>query len=209
MSTEDQNLSLPSAGQSDWDSDLNGNFTIIARGYHTLGQAGVDIGTGQVVTINSDGFFRLFDPNSLANRPHAFAYKAVNSGEQDTFLLRGSVRSMAINSAAIPGHTLFASANGSGYIVTSYSAADRPIGISNYEDGIYFDPGRNIFPEFITDSAEITAVTGSSHLFQLDGCTVLRLGLHQLKRFKDVDYLIANSFQLGGHMVDHQNVTQM
>jgi len=169
MSTTDQNFSLPSAGQADWDSDLNGNFTIISRGYHTLATAGVDIATGQIVTVNSDGLARLFDPNSLTNQPHLFAYKAVNSGEQDTFLLQGMVRSLAIASPAIPGHTLFASATGSAYVVTSYSAADRPVGIATYEDGFFFSPGRAIFPEFLTDSAEVSAVTGSSHLFQLDG----------------------------------------
>jgi hypothetical protein len=169
MSTEDQNLTLPSAGQSDWDTDLNSNFTIIGRGYHVLGQAGLDVATGVVVTIDSGGFFRPFDPNSTAIRPHAFAYKAVDSGEQDTFLLSGIVRSIAINSPVVPGEPVFASANGSGFLVGSYSGASRPVGFGTEEDGLFFAPGREIFPETLTRSVEINAVTGSSHLFTMDG----------------------------------------
>lgn len=170
MTTADQNFSLPSAGQSDWDSDLNGNFTIIGRGYHVLGQAGLDVDTGYIVTVGSDGFYRPYDPNSLDNRPHAYAYKAVDSGEQDTFLLRGMVRSLGINTlGAIPGHIVFGSPTTPGMIVASYSGADRPAGVATYEDGFFFDPGRQLFPEVITDSAAINAVTGSLHLFILDG----------------------------------------
>lgn len=169
MSTTDQNFTLPTAGQADWDSDLNANFTIIARGYHVLGTAGTAIDTGQIVSVTSDGYFRIFDPNSTTTFPHAFAYKAVSSGAQDTFLLQGMVRSLGINSPAVPGEDLFASQLGSGYIVGSYSGADRPVGYGTQEDGFYFAPGQQRFPEFITRSVEITAVTGSLHLFTLDG----------------------------------------
>lgn len=169
MSTADQNFSLPSVGQSDWDSDVNGNFTIIARGYHTLGTAGETINTGQIVTVNSDGFFRLFDPNSTTINPYAFAYKAVSSGEQDTFLLRGMVRSLSVLTPGIPGEVLFGSAASPGTIATSYSGANRPIGFATYEDGLFFDPGRQLFPEVIVRTATIDAVTGSSHLFSFDG----------------------------------------
>ncbi len=169
MSTEDQNFSLPSAGQSDWDTDLNGNFTIIGRGYHVLGQAGSDVATGVAVTVDSGGFFRPFDPNSTAILPHGFAYKAVDSGEQDTFLLSGIVRSIAINSPVVPGEAVFASANGSGYLVGSYSGASRPLGFGTEEDGLFFSPGREIFPETLTRSVSVAAVTGSLHLFTMDG----------------------------------------
>lgn len=170
MTTQDQNFSLPTAGQSDWDSALNGNFTIIARGYHVLGTAGLDIETGYIVTVGSDGFYRPYDPNSLDNRPHAYSYKGINSGEQDTFLLRGMVRSLDINTlGAIPGHMVFGSLTTPGMIVASYSGADRPAGVGTYEDGFFFDPGRQLFPEVVTDSANISAVNGSLHLFVMDG----------------------------------------
>jgi len=169
MSTADQNFTLPSAGQADWDSDLNGNFTIIARGYHTLGTAGEDISTGQIVTVGSDDLFRIYDPNSTANQPFALSYKAINSGEQDTFLLRGMVRSLGVFTPAIPGHVLFGSAATPGTVATSYSGANRPIGFATYEDAVFFDPGRQIFPEVIVRTETINAVTGSSHLFSFDG----------------------------------------
>lgn len=168
MSTEDQNFSIPTAGQSDWDTDLNSNFTILGRGYHVLGSAGEDINTGQIVTVGSDGFFRLFDPNSYSNQPHAFAYKAVSSGEQDTFLLRGMVRSLGVLTPAVPGFTIFGDAANPGTIATSYSGANRPVGFGTQEDGLFFDPGRQILPETLVRTVEIDAVTGSSHLFSFD-----------------------------------------
>ena len=169
MSTTDQNFTLPSAGQADWDSDLNGNFTIVARGFHKLLTAGHNVVTGTIVTVRSDGYAFMMDPNSLYNKPHAFAYKAVNSGEQDTFLLMGLVRSVGVLSGAIPGQPFFSSAVSAGYVAASYSGADRPAGIGVEEDGIYFSPGAALFPETITQSSQVTAVTGSTHYFTLDG----------------------------------------
>ncbi len=169
MSGEDQNFNAPSAGQSDWDSDLNGNFSIVGRGFHALGQAGEDVNTGTIVTVASDGFYRAYNPNSLANRPHAYSYKAINSGESDTFLLRGIVRSLSVLSPAVPGEALFGSVDTPGAAVGSYSGADRPVGFGIQEDGFYFSPGEALFPETLVRSASISAVTGSLHLFTMDG----------------------------------------
>lgn len=170
MTAANQNFSLPSAGQSDWDSDLNGNFTIIGRGYHALLTAGIDINTGQIVSVTSDGYARLFDPNSLTGpRPYAFAYKAVTSGEEDTFLLRGMVRSLGVTTPAIPGQQVFGDAANPGTIASSYSGSDRPVGVGLGEDGIYFAPGEQFLPETLTRSAEVDAVTGSLHLISFDG----------------------------------------
>jgi hypothetical protein len=169
MTTTDQNFTLPTNGQSDWDADLNANFTIIGRGFHKLLTAGSDITTGTIVTVSSDGYANMMDPNSLYNKPHAFAYKAVNSGEQDTFLLHGLVRSLGVLSAAIPGQPFFANATSAGFVAASYSGADRPAGIGVEEDGIYFSPGAALFPETITQSSQVSAVTGSTHYFTMDG----------------------------------------
>lgn len=168
MSTVDQNFTLPSQGQADWDSDLNGDFTILARGFHRLATAGVAINTGQIVSVTSDGYARLYDPNSLDSRPQLFAYKAVASGEQTTFLLRGIVRSLDVLTPAIIGEPVFGSAASPGTIASSYSGADRPCGLGVYEDGIYFDPGKAFLPEVLTRSVSINAVTGSSHFFTMD-----------------------------------------
>ena len=169
MSTTDQNFTTPSAGQADWDTDLNANFTIVARGFHKLLTAGTAINTGAIVDVLSSGFALPYNPNSLTSRPRAFAYKAVASGEQDTFLLRGLVRSLGITSAAVPGLPFFGAADGTGYAVSSYSGADRPAGIGVEEDGVYFNPGEALFPEVIVRSAQIAAVTGSTHYFTMDG----------------------------------------
>ena len=169
MSTVDQNFSTPSAGSSDWDSDLNGNFTIIARGYHKLATIGTDVITGDILTVSSDGYWRPMNPNSSSNRPHAIAYKSISSGEQDTVLLRGLVRSLGIASPAVPGEAMFVSPTTPGVLVGSYSGADKAVGYAVEEDGIYFDPGYNIFPETLTRSASVDAVTGSSHLISFDG----------------------------------------
>lgn len=172
MSTPDQNISLPTAGQSDWDTDLNANMTIMARGYHALLQAGDDVSTGAIVTVTSDGFARLYDPQSFDNQPHAFAYKAVNSGEEDTFLLRGIVRSLGITSPAVPGERMFGAADGTGFAVGSYSGANRPIGTGIQEDGLYFSPGDEFFPETLVRSAIATdIIRGPANLvnFTLDG----------------------------------------
>lgn len=169
MSTEDQNYTLPSQGQSDWDTDLNANLTITARGHHVLATAGVDINTGQLVTVTSDGYALLYDPNSLSSFPHLFAYKAVSSGEQDTFLRRGIVRSLDVLTPAIIGEPIFGDAASPGTIASSYSGADRAAGLGVYEDGVYFDPGKAFLPETLTRSVSVDAVTGSSHFFTLDG----------------------------------------
>lgn len=170
MTTTDQNFTTPSQGQSDWDSDLNGNFTIISRGYHVQLTAAEDINTGAVVCINSDdGLARHFDPTSTTNLPFAFAYKAVSSGEADTFVARGIVRSLSILSGALVGMPAFSAPDGTGYVVSSYSAADRPVGMGIGSWSILFDPGRQLFPEVVVQSQQITAVTGSLHTFTMDG----------------------------------------
>lgn len=169
MSDIDQGFSLPVSGQADWDTDLNANFNIVARGYHVLGTAGTDINTGVAVTISSDGFFRPFNANSTSNRPHAYAYKAVSSGEQDKFLLRGMVRSLGVNTPVVPGLLVFGSPNSPGYAVSSYSGASQPLGIAVAEDTFFFAPGREIFPETLVRSASIAAIVDSSHLFTMDG----------------------------------------
>lgn len=172
MSTTDQNISIPTAGQSDWDTDLNANFTIMSRGFHALMVAGDDINTGNIVTVTSDGFARLFDPQSFDNQPQAFAYKAVNSGEEDTFLLRGIVRSLSVLSPAVPGERMFGAADGTGFAVGSYSASNRPIGTAIQEDGLYFSPGDEYLPETLVRSAIATdIIRGPANLvnFDLDG----------------------------------------
>jgi hypothetical protein len=166
MSTDQQGFNQPSHGQADWDTDVNGNFDIIERGYRGKIVAGTNISTGQVLWVNSGRYAFPFNPTSEDVFPHAFAYKAVGSGEEDYVLLSGIVRSLSVLSACVPGRTMFA--NASGAVVGSYSAASRPIGFGLYEDGLYFDPARNVLPEMLTRTFSIDLIEANSNFFSLD-----------------------------------------
>lgn len=166
MATDQQGLSQPSNGAADWDTDLNGNFGIIERGYRGKFVFGTNVVTGQVLWVNSGRFAFPFNPASEDALPHAFAYKSVASGEEDFALLSGIVRSLDVLSACVPGLTMYS--NFSGTLVTSYSAASRPVGIGMYQDGFYFDPARVALPELIASSISISAIVNSTHLFSID-----------------------------------------
>lgn len=162
----DNPFDTPTDGQGDWDSGLAANFLALERGYHVTERAGIAINTGQVLWLNSGGFFFPFNPNSESVSPHAYAFTAAASGDTLTALAWGIVRSLMINSPAVPGKALFVSALTPGLIVTSYAAANRPVGRGLSGGGILFNPNQNDrFPEQITSSIAINAVTGSLHLF--------------------------------------------
>ncbi len=169
MATDQQNLSLPSAGQADWDSDLNGNFSIVEFGYRARGQAGADINTGDILTVGSDGFALRFDPNSADSFPHLMTLSALSSGDESNFVAFGSVRSIDVFTPVIPGHPVYVSAESPGMIVSSYSGANRNIGRAHYEDGFIFDPnGVAQFPEKLENITSVDAVNGSLHIFEMD-----------------------------------------
>jgi hypothetical protein len=167
MTTRDNNLNLLVTGQANWDSDLNVNANIAERGYHVTEHAGVGINTGQVLWLNSGGFFFPLDPNSSSAIPHALAFTAAASGDSMQALAWGIVRSLAINSPAVPGQALYVSALTPGVIVGSYSGADRPIGFGLPGYSVMFRPGRGVI-EQLTSSLAIQAVTGSLHVFTMD-----------------------------------------
>jgi hypothetical protein len=166
--TNDQQFELQSAGQADWDSGLNGNFSILERGYHGVFQAGAAVNTGYVCWINSAGFAFPFDPRSESIRPHGLAYLAASSGDNISLLLTGIVRSLGVFSPAVPGLDVFVSPVTPGLILSSYSAASRRVGFGVAENGIYFHPGPLDQQETLTRVFSINAVVGSDHLFSLD-----------------------------------------
>lgn len=165
--TDQQNFNKPSQGQADWDADLNANFTIAERGQHVKATAGEAINTGDALWVNSGNFAFKFDPNSETIYPHLLAYKSVASGEEDTFLHMGQVRSLAVWSECVPGEPVFVSPATPGALVGSYSAASRPVGFGLFEDGVRFNPFQNL-PEQLTRSNSVACVTGSDHLFSVD-----------------------------------------
>lgn len=167
--SNDNKFELQTAGQADWDSGLNANFTLLERGYHVSGVAGTDINTGSALWITSGNFFVPFDPNSADIRPRAYLFTSASSGESIQALITGIVRSLGINSPAVPGEDLFVSALTPGALVGSYSAASRRVGYGVGGWGIYFNPFMAGVEERLTRVTTINAVTGSSHLFSLDG----------------------------------------
>ena len=170
MATDQQNLNLPTAGQADWDSDLNGNFSIIEFGYRARGQAGEAVNTGDILTVGSDGFALKFDPNSADIYPHLMTLSALSSGDEANFIAFGSVRSIDVFTPVLPGHPVYVSALTPGMVVSSYSGANRNIGRAHYQDGFVFDPnGVAQFPELLTSVATVTnAIVNSINLFTMD-----------------------------------------
>lgn len=142
MTTRDNQLAVITSGASDWDTDLDANFTILERGFHISERAGVAVNTGQVLWQNSGGFFFPFDPNSVDIFPHALALTAAASGDSTQMLAWGIVRSLAINSLAVPGKSLFVSVLTPGQIVLSNSGTNRKIGFGLPGYGIVFQPSR-------------------------------------------------------------------
>lgn len=169
MATDQNNFEQPSAGAADWDSSINGNFGILESGFRARGQVGEAVSTGEVLTIGSDGFMLRFDPNSEDSLPHLLTLSALSSGDEANFVSFGSVRSLAAWAAVIPGHDVFVSVLSPGVLVSSYSGANRSVGVAHYEDGFMFQPNRSsIFPEIINTVTSIDTVNGSLHLFQID-----------------------------------------
>lgn len=165
MAQGDNQFVFPTNGQADWDASLSADLSILERGYHTTERAGMAINTGNVLWMNSGGFFFAFDPNSLDIFPSHLAYTSASSGDSLTALAWGSIRSLGINSPAVPGKPLYVSALTPGVIVGSYAGADRCIGRGLPGYGVLFNPQRSYVNERIVTSFAIAAVTGSLHLF--------------------------------------------
>lgn len=204
MASDQQNFDLPSAGQADWDASINGNFSILEFGYRAKGQAGEDINTGEVVTVASDGFVNRFDPNSHDAKPHLLSMTALSSGDEAFFVSFGSVRSLGVWTGVIPGHDVFVSVFTPGMVVSSYSGANRKVGIAHYEDGFVFQPGASHFPEAIAPVSSIDAVEGSLHLFQMDaGLDGFNRQLHMVGDSADLVEVLfyTNSSRLVGDLL--------
>lgn len=138
----DNQFLTPAAGEADWDASLSADLVVLERGYHVTERAGVAINTGQVLWLNSGGFFFQFDPNSASVYPMAMAFTAAASGDTLRALAWGIVRSLGINSPAVPGLPLYVSASTPGVIVGSYAGADRQIGWGLTGYGVLFNPSK-------------------------------------------------------------------
>jgi hypothetical protein len=158
------------SGQGDWDSGISANFNVLDRGYHITQRAGTAIGTGQILWLNSGGFFFPFDPASTTINPVAYAYLAAASGDSMTALAWGAVRSLDINSGVLAGDLAYSSS--AGYAVSSYAGCDRPIGFGLTTGGLLFMPrgssaaagGTGVTMLSSLSDVAITSVTSGQHL---------------------------------------------
>jgi hypothetical protein len=164
--TYNNNLENQVAGQADWDTSLNSNFTILDRGFHIKAAAGTAISTGAILWAASGGALFPYNSRSLSLRtPVAMAYKAVASGETDYFLSRGVVSSCGIWSGnIIPGEPVYASPSTAGFAVKSFTAAAYPAGIALRNESILFAPGMINIQEKITQVQSLGPLAiGSTH----------------------------------------------
>jgi hypothetical protein len=138
----DQQLAFPAEGQADWDSSLGANFTILTRGYHTLAQAGAAVSTGDILWMNSGGFYFQYDPRSTAIFPQAVAFTAAGSGDSMQALLRGVVRSVYPTNSVVPGFDYFVASGSPGIIITSLTGhpVTYSVGFGVAGGGLYFNP---------------------------------------------------------------------
>jgi hypothetical protein len=163
----DNPFDIPASGQADWDSGLQQDFYAIERGYHVTERAGQAVSSGQVLWLNSGGFFFPYNPNSAATQPHAYAFTAAASGDSLTALGWGIVRSLAINSPVVPGQPAFC--NASGFL--SAATLGLAVGYGLSGRGILFNPQKpspptaSYTPTYFPTSLAINAVVGSLHTF--------------------------------------------
>lgn len=129
---------LPTDGQADWDSSLNANFSVIERGYHVTERAGTIINTGQVLFLNSGGFFFPFNAASQDIYPTAYAFTAAASGDTLTALAWGIVRSLGVNSALLDGQAVYVTSGA--YLTNSYANEFRKVGRALDGWGVLFAP---------------------------------------------------------------------
>lgn len=166
----DQPFDTPLSGQADWDSGLGANFNALERGYYLTERAGQTISSGQVLTLNSGGFFFPYAPSSADIQPHAYAFTAGASGDSFTALAWGITRSLDINSPAIPGQLAFSTASG----FLSVATLGLPVGTFLTGRGVLFNPvksagggGGGYTPTYFSNSLAVNAVVGSLHTFTM------------------------------------------
>lgn len=134
----DNPFEVLTSGQADWDSDIIANFAVLDRGYHVTERAGQAVSTGQILSLNSGGFFFPYNASSTSVQPHAMAYTAAASGDSLTALAWGIVRSLGINSPAVPGQLMFS--NASGFLATASLGLPVGYGLKGY--GVLFNPAK-------------------------------------------------------------------
>jgi hypothetical protein len=166
--TFDQNLEQPTEGQSDWDTSLRANASIVERGRTAKLQTGELVGSGQIVQLLSTG---LIVPHNAASasigRPFGMAYAEVLSGDQGFFVTQGIVRSLTIWSGGLTiGQPVFADPLSLGFAVNCYDGARHPVGTAIAVDGVMVQPSQ-IFPDYVSEVQCGGALAGASFNFDM------------------------------------------
>ena len=160
------------AGQADWDSGLNDNFSILDRGFHKVLTAGEEISSGHVIWHNGTYAFHYNAASLGLRQPTGLAYKSVSSGAEDLFLIAGAVNSLGgVFSGHISvGEPVYVDPASPGYPVNSYSAAAFPVGRGVRPDSILVFPGMfSPIPEQVTITKSLGLLaTGSTHHFDVN-----------------------------------------
>lgn len=145
--TNDQNLEQPTEGSADWDTSLNANFGILERGQHFRGTTGMQVNTGEAVTLTGSGTVVTFDASSgdLAD-VKGVSYSAINSGEEGFFPFLGIVRSLDVNTVnLVIGQPVFVSSEFPGLLVSSDgSGSPYAVGFAVDTTGLIVSPFRTV-----------------------------------------------------------------
>ncbi len=168
--TDENNLEIPTSGVADWDSPLNGNFNILARGFEFKGVAGSAINTGDAVSLVGSAYVVPHNAHSmdLGTRPVGIARTSLGSGDEGQFAISGVIRSLTVFSGnLIPGQFCYVNPSSLGMITTSIAAAQWPVGIALDQNAIMIQH-LSRFPENISQISCGEMLVGSQHTFDMD-----------------------------------------
>jgi hypothetical protein len=168
--TDENNLEIPTSGVADWDSPLNGNFNILARGFEFKAVAGAAVNTGDAITVVGSGYVVPHNSHSmdLASKPIGISRTSHASGDAGQFTISGVIRSLDVFSGMTVGDTAFVNPASAGMITGSLAAAQWPVGIAVDKNAVLVNPQINRFPEHISDVRCFEQQVNSSTFFEMD-----------------------------------------
>lgn len=165
--SNDQQFNLQVTGTSDWDTALNSNFSKLERGFHFVERVGVNVNTGDVCRLASNGFMSPISCDPSRERVLGLALVSASSGDSVQFLHHGIVRSLAIFSLGNPGEQLFISPFTLGMVARSYSGAHFSAGKRLSGSGFMFMP-EHFVPEYLSRVSTVAGVVGTNVDFTID-----------------------------------------
>lgn len=139
--TLDQQLEIQDKGSPDWDTAFNDMLTAWEMGVNVVLVAGMDVKTGHVVECSSvPGYAKHCHGNSAQfHRPIGVARHSASSGNNVQITMFGTIRSLAIMSAAYTnvGSFVKVSASTPGLLIGNGEGSRTVVGIA-IPNGILF-----------------------------------------------------------------------